>query len=273
MTHQVLRQRRRIFVFAICAMLATSIHFGAGLHAIVAAIGAFAVALGLLVYRADQRHLVECLALALLIVAPVPVPAYAYPVAVSLVALGLARLIYGDGQKYLPIRLSLVSEHSAIVEGTRRSAWNALVPSASHPEDYWSGRLLDFNRDHLDPDTVYLSFLTPDDAVHEMTLSFLDNEAPAYCRFLLETERARVEDDILVTIRLTDMGDGTCLIESRLSQDDLPLGTALARWFDDDFGDELDGYAKTYRKRMSWNILRQALPSRQAAMNKGAAEV
>lgn len=256
MTFRVVDQKRRLFFFVVCAMLACSLLFGAGIHAVVAATGAFLIAVIIVIFRPAQRHLVECIGVAMLVASALPLPQLVFPAVASAIAIGLERLIYGPFGRLLPVRLGLSARCTLLMDGTRQEAWAALVPGASHPEDFWSGRLLDFDSDPIDPETLYLKFLARDRRVKQMTLSFLEREPPSHARFLLESADPHGDDDAEMLIRITKPDDGVCLIESRLSSLGMPVGAALARWFDNDFGDELVGYVKSRRPGKSWSLLR-----------------
>jgi len=270
MEFQVIEQKRRLFFFVVCSMLAASILFGAGFHAVVAATGALAIAMAILIFRPHQRDYVESIGAAMVAAAPLPLPLDLYPLVTSVLAVAIRFLAYSEFSTRLPLRLGLISERAALISATREEVWRAIVPSASHPEDYWSGKLLDFDRDPDDPETVYLKFIGYGNRIDEMTMTFLDRDEPSLARFWLEPARSIGDDDILVQLRITDMGEGEAIIESKLTQDAAPLRVALSHWFENDFGDHLDGFKQSQNAGKTGPI-RRLLDPLFARFGRGAA--
>lgn len=253
---KILRQKRRLFVLIVGAMLAHAIHQGPGPAALGSAIAALLVGVAIIAATPRYRRLIEVSGLALPLAAFVPLPGSALP-AVFLVCASLVYLIvYGKSADAMPFRLGLVSKRKSLVQQPAIHTWAALVPGVSHPDDYWSGNLIDFDSDPDDPDTVYLRFETGDPLCEEKTVTFVDRTPYRFAHFLIESDHGDFSDEVMMQFRLEEPSVGECLIHSRLEQEAIPPRIAMERWFDDRFGDELDSFARTMSRERKWSLHR-----------------
>lgn len=247
MMSALLRQRRRLAVFVVCVLLALALlevpvpPVGAGF-----ALAAAAVAVMLL---PAHRRWIEATGLGLVLAALPPLaPDLRLPLALATIVL-VHGLLYGPIPDRIGLCLGLDRRRRSRVSRGVVEVWNALIPGECHPEDHWTGTLADFDHDPDDPETVYLRYRTPEGGTDEATLTFIAREPYRHCRYLLERTEGGRQEEAVVTFDFVALTPGTCRIESRLQQNALPLGTALSRWFDDAFADELASFTATLHAR------------------------
>ncbi len=254
MFSRLFRQRRRLFLTILAAMLGTSLALGPGVWSLGAAALAGLGTTGLIVGLPQHRRLAESMGLGLVAAAILPLPLVLLPIFwIACSGLWYA-LLYSDWADRTPLRLALNSQRTSEVDRPTPQVWSALVPGEAHPDDHWTGTLLDFDRDPDDADTLYLRFRDPSGLHDEVTLTFLHCARPHACRYLLEREANDGGDDLMMTFTLTSIGPAACRIESRMVQDALPIRLAIGRWFDDSFGDELDSFAALISARRDWSV-------------------
>ncbi len=246
-------QRRRITFVVIATMSALWAGVGANPAIIVGGLAALAAVLAVLRFAPGWRNLTEAAAVGLLIVAPLPLPVPLLLVLATGFA-GLAYLgFYGSWLDRAGVSMCLISQRTSWVAWPRANVWAALVPGAAHPDDYWTRTLVDFDHDPDDPETLYLRFTDPEQGMAEVTMSFLDCLPDQSCRYLLERDDPSGAEDMTIALALSDDDDG-CLIRTRTVHDALRPRIALARWFDDRFGDELTGFATPLSVRRDWGF-------------------
>lgn len=180
----------------------------------------------------------------------------ALPAAAALAV--LVRLgLYGPILSRLPLRFAVLSTRQHQVMMPAAEVWTRLVPGAGHPDDHWSGTLVDFDVDPDDPDTLYLRHRRPGGLLVDQSVTFLERTDGLACRYYQETDDpATGHEDAVVSFQLVEVGLDACNIQSEMSQQDLPLGLALSRWLDDLLGDELDSFAALVESRRDWSISR-----------------
>lgn len=253
------RQKRRILFVVAGAMLSYASLMGPGIGAVVSGVGAGIFAGVVIVFLPWLRTWMETAALGFTLASLMPIRLDAYPLlAVSLSAL-FALLIYSRWSNRLPLRFSLTSRREALIDQPANKIWSALVPGASHPDDYWSGNLIDFDHDPDDPDTLYLRFETGDRLPEEMSLTFIEHTPFSNTRYLLEKPAEDGHDDVTVTLELVKAGPGKTSVSSMIEQDGLPLRIALKHWFDDTFAEELSDFASASQTRRQWQVAPRAV--------------
>lgn len=261
----LLRQKRRIIFAGVAGMLAHALLFGPGPGAIgtgvlMAVIGLFIIALA-----PSYRGMAECLSLGLVIAALLPLPAQIFPGTAIVCILAAHAALHGSWTDRLPLRLGLVSTRKSLVNLPAVQVWNAVIPGESHPEDHWTGRLVDFDKDADDAETIYLRFARPDDTPEEMTLTFLERVPHKRARYLLERVDPTGADDVMMTICLNEPELGRCEVDTRLEQEAMPIRLAFEHWFDDCFGDELHNFATQLQRNHRWTVVpTQALTGKPA---------
>jgi hypothetical protein len=258
MLSRLIRQRRRILAFTVCVLLALALRHGPGLAPVVAGGGAMLFAMIVIALLPSQRRWIEASAIGLVIAAPLPLSDQ-LAVPAALVAMVLVHaLLYGQLSRSMGLRLGLDRTRKSRVSKSAADVWKALIPGECHPEDHWTGTLVDFDKDPDDPDTLYLRYQGAGGLHDEVTLTFVERVPHRHCRYFVERCDGTDAEEAIMTIALTDLSPGACRVQSRLQHETLPLRTALGRWFDDAFGDELDSLASTLHNR-SAPPLREAL--------------
>ena len=252
------RQRRRLAITGIAAMLAAALLPASAVPPLLAAGVAVAAASAVILLAPDLRRWCECAGLA------------AVPAALALSLTGLPWLLtlpataalavlvrlglYGPALSRLPLRFAVISTRQHQVMMPAAEVWTRLVPGAGHPDDHWSGTLVDFDVDPDDPDTLYLRHRRPGGALVDQSVTFLDRTDGLSCRYYQETDDAAGHEDAVVSFHLTEVGLDACNIQSEMAQQDLSFGRALSRWLDDVLGDELDSFAALVEARRDWSI-------------------
>lgn len=254
MLSRLYRQRRRILLCVLCFMLAAGLLFGPGLRSLGAGLAGAAFSAALIVLLPQHRRLSESAGLGLVAAALLPVLPVLLPV-FWIAGTGLVyALLYSDWADRTPLRLSLDSTRTSQVGLPCARTWAALIPGEAHPDDHWTGTLIDFDRDPDDADTLYLRFRGTGGLHDEVTLTFLERVRPYRCRYHLEHDDSRGADDRMMTLSLSPTSPTTCRIESRMVQEAMPIRLAIGRWFDDAYGDELDSFAALVNMRRDWSL-------------------
>lgn len=247
MVSPLLRQRRRLAVFAVCVTLALGL---IQVPSPLVTTGlALAIAAAVMVLLPSQRRWVEATGLGLVLAALPPLPPeFRIPLALACIAL-VHGLLYGPTPDWMGLRLGLDRSRQSRIARSVIETWTALIPGECHPEDHWTGTLADFDHDPDDPETLYLRYRLPGGELEEATLSFIAREPYRHCRYLFERSETGRPEEAIVTLNFIALTPAVCRIESRLQQEALPVGTALGRWFDDAFADELSSFASTMHNR------------------------
>ncbi len=246
-------QRRRITFVVMACMAAAYLGLGFDPGIATAGFAALILVIAMLRLLPGSRKMTEAAAVGLLIASSLPLS----PLLILVLATGFAGLaylgFYGTWLDRAGVLLRLTSQRKSWIAQPRTAVWSTLVPGAAHPDDHWSGTLIDYDHDPDDDDTLYLRFRNTEHRMDEVTMTFLDRDPGFSCRYLLERSDPTGAEDMIVSITLTDEENG-CLILSEITHDTLSPGVALARWFDDSFGDELRGFAIPLAVRHYWGL-------------------
>ena len=254
MLDRVLRQRRRIIFSVVCVMLATSMVIGAGPMSLATGAIAAALCIHIILMFPNQRRLCETFALGLWFATLLPLPIESLPMLTAVGAALFWTFLYGSWTERAGWHLAQSSHSKVKIDLPAKAVWNSLIPGESHPDDYWSGKLVDFDHDTEEQDTVYLRFDNDGAMPEEMTMTFLERDPGRFCRYYLERDGRSGFEDMTVSVSLSEPMPGTCLIETTMEQHGISVGNALLRWFDDSYGDELGAFAQTVDRRRKWAI-------------------
>ena len=251
---RLFRQRRRITILILGAMLAGALEFGAGPRPLLCGLGGFAMACVVLMFVPNRRRWIEALGIGMVIAAAMNLPNMAFGAAARACGMLAHLLIHSRWTDHSPLRLGLVSRRVSRVRASPAQVWAALIPGGGHPDDHWTGTLADFDHDPVDPLTTYLRYRTADGLNDDVTLTFLDHSPLIHCRYLIERLEGSFSESGLMQLDITEPVLHECRITSRLSYDALPFRVALGRWLDDTFGDEGDSFAAMVSARHDWSI-------------------
>lgn len=251
---RLFRQRRRIIVLVLGAMLCGALALGVGLGSLICGIIALSAACILIMLAPNRRTWIEALGIGLVFAALMNLPASSFPLA-TVACAALAHLaIHGRWSDRTAVRLGLISRRTARVGATPAHVWAALIPGEGHPDDHWSGTLLDFDHDPDDPFTTYLRYRARDGLHEDVTITFLEHDGPSHCRYVIERFEEGFAEAGIMAITITEPEPNLCQIDSRLTFEALPARVALGRWLDDTFGDEWDSFAAKVSARHDWSI-------------------
>ncbi|QQA41178.1 hypothetical protein [Pelagovum pacificum] len=245
-------QTRRLTTVAVCAILATSLLVDAALAPLLAGLAAILFGSALLLLFPGRRQLLEVAGLGAVLTALMPVEPALLPGLFLFWGAVAHVLLYGKWSDLPFLRLKLETRAHSQVSEPMPLVWRWLVPGAGHPDDHWSGALMDFDSDDDDHETLYLRFRTPDGLFEEATLTFIEQDRPHHCRYMLERTTRFGLEETEVTHHLTEV-NGKTDVETRTVQADLPPRIAIARWFDDVRGERPDDGASVLEDRSSWS--------------------
>lgn len=218
---------RRAGFVAVACILAAALEVGPGPEALgwgmLAALAM--LALSPLLARLGLRP--ESLSTGAVLGALVPLPLHLLPGATLVGALLVQALLHGRGSGRLGPRFDLIRRQTLISPLSADRLWRGLVPGASHPDDHFSGRMIDFDRDRDDLDTIYLRMDAGEHRHIDMTATILEQEALRRCRYVIEQNSA----EMTVDLEIRPSGAEHHRIDCRIARRGLTLGQALDGWF------------------------------------------
>lgn len=261
MFSRLFRQRRRMVVLVLGAMLAGALGQGIGPFVLWFGVAGLALAGSIILIAPHRRAWIEALGIGLVLATLPGLDAGVLPLAVIASAALTHLAVHGRWSDATPLRLGLVSHRISRVRATPAQVWAALIPGESHPDDHWTGTLVDYDHDPDDPYTTYLRYRTPDGLHEGVTITFLDHVPLQTCRYVIERFDEGFAQAGDLTLRLGQPDPDHCDIDSTLLFASLMPRVALGRWLDDTFGDEWDSFAAKVSARRDWSI--HGLPSRQ----------
>ena len=251
---QILRQLRRLSFTAVISAFGALMIFGPTISAVTIALLIAAMSVVVVLYFPRFRTACESLALGMVVTACLPLPIDVLPTTLAGSSFLMNTLMYGRWTDNIGPGLRLRIDRRAKVSAPPARIWGAIVPGEAHPDDFWNSRLVDFNHDPDDVDTVYLRMRRETGLCEEMTLTFLERDMGVSCRYILEREEPNGRDDMVRSLTIKPTGPRECEVHSVMEQNNLPYRIALLRWFDNRFGDELTSLAQTVQTTGSWQI-------------------
>jgi len=252
--NKLVRQKRRLIFSVVAVMLAASLIFGGGPQSLLAGAIAAALCVHIILLFPNQRRLCETTALGFWFAALLDLPIESLPVSTAAGAALFWTFLYGTWTERAGWHLASTSSSKAHIDLPADQVWSALIPGESHPDDYWSGTLVDFDHDSEDADTVYLRFDSKRAMPEEMTLTFLEREPNKFCRYYLERDGLCGFEDMTVTVSMREPDEGSCDVETTIEQLGISVGNALLYWFDNSYGDELGAFAARVQRHRAWSI-------------------
>ena len=252
MFRNMLRQRRRIATAFLFAQMACLVVWPSAYGAALTAMATVFASAIVIMLAPSRREWIECGAIGAFVA--VWLPPFIIVPALIVVPFLVHGLLYSRLLDHAPFQLTLECQRKSQTARPITDAWSAIVPGVAHPDDHWTGELVDYDCDNDDPDTIYLRFRGTDGLFDDMTITFVDKVAPHHARYLRETSDDDSAVGALVTLDLTQMTDSRTEIRSHLKLSELPPRKALGHWFDDTYGDELDHFAETLSAKQRWRV-------------------
>ena len=196
---------------------------------------AFAAAIALVQKRPDQRHWIEIAGLGLFVAALLPLP-FGIGVGVVLAA-GLGWVLHRA-----PFTLRRTQRQTRAIPSQLApdEIWRKLMPGAGLPEEFWTGRVIDYDADPEDPETLYLVLEAADGGggetgtsggEDEATATILEAQAPSLGRYHLETGLGADRREGIVEFVIDSFGPMS-QVSIRFTEEAVPLGQALSEWVD-----------------------------------------
>ena len=205
-----------------------------------------------------RRQLVEASAAGLVLPAALPVGPEIYAALSALAAALTYHLVYGPPSQRSGLRITATASRVARAGLPADAVWLRLVPGSGHPDDFWTGTLLDFAADPDDAMTLYGRFASADGLFTEATFTFLAAEPPREARYQVEFDGLPENEEMTLRLRLTEEDRFSTLIESEAVRGNMTPARAVLLWFDDTMGDDWTGIAGLGSRRRHWRIERPA---------------
>ncbi|GGL65822.1 hypothetical protein [Wenxinia marina] len=252
------RQGRRLALVAVAVALAVLLRLGPTVWAIYLAAVAYVAAVLVLRFAPRARRGLDAAAVGLALPAAFPVAGDVYAGLSLIVGVTFWHAVHGSLSWRGPLRVSVTSTTSFRAELPLHAAWERLVPGAGHPDDFWTGTMLDYDTDPDDPMTLYTRFATPDGLFSEATVTVLGAEPPGEVRYRLETDARPSEEETTHVLRLTAAGPFETRVGCEVTHEALTLGAALELWLDDAVGLDLGRVATPLSRRSRWRLTRMS---------------
>lgn len=252
------KRARRLAVLAGAVALAGFLRLGPSVLVVFLVAVAYVAALAILHLAPAQRRLVEAAAVGLAAPALLPVHDGLY-LALALLCGGAAHhLVYGPPGRRGSLRFTATATRITRAGLPVEAVWAKLVPGSSHPDDYWSGTLVDYAADSDDPMTLYARFASDGGLFTEATFSFLEADPPCEARYQVEFDTLPEDEELVLHLRLTGEDRFSTLIESEAVRANLTLARAILLWFDDTMGDDWTGVVGPGGRHRTWQVDRLA---------------
>ncbi len=259
MFYVILRHYRRLGIFstgmaAFCLSLVA--HSGAGMsslqHLIFFALSLVAfgfVALGLYKVQPGQRGVLEIAGfsaiLSTLLLMYLPLMGVINLVIGIAIFFGVLTstwfFLHSAVSRKIGARTSWRARHSCDIAYPAKLIWKHVVPGESAPEDHCTGMVERYKEDLEDEDTLSITFKGRRAGRAQYDITFLEKEAPNFCRFYFEGNEADgtlVDGIFSLSIDVIDRGHSTIIANEERSG--LSLGALIERWFDDALGFQND---------------------------------
>ena len=133
------------------------------------------------------------------------------------------------------------ARHSCDIAYPAKLVWKHVVPGAANAEDHCTGMVESYREDLEDEDTLRITLKGRRSGRAQYDISFLEKEAPTFCRFYFEGNEADgtlVDGIFSLSIDVVDRGN--CTIIANEERAGLSLGALIERWFDDALGFQHD---------------------------------
>lgn len=252
MLHDLLRQRRRI-AFAVLFSQLASLWLWPGVVMVgVMTICVLVVSVLIVVAAKNLRQSVECGAIGFYAAAMMP-PILMVPMflAISVLTFGI---FYTKFLDRFPVRIGLRSRKRFHVPFDRQTTWAKVVPGQGHVAAHWTGTMVNAQKDEDDENTVYLMFKDADNALEEVTLTYLTLTPHFTATYLLERDTNIAGEEIIMSYKFAKAGPEKTTIISDMRVGGLPVRLAMKRYFDDVLGDELDSFATMVDCHRAWSF-------------------
>lgn len=195
--------------------------------------------LAILALADDMRGIIEAASVAVVPTVVLPT-GFQAPIFVAL-TVGLYWLLHIHGPRTGARRFTLRGTWSSTHQQPRDLVWRALVPGEGRPALHWSGSFAATVADPADPDTLYIHYEDPDDALRFETVTRIELRRPKFAHFAVENHDARAGQQAFVRLKLTQTEGKTTRARCDVELTHQRLAEVALLWLDDDFGPGLEG--------------------------------
>jgi hypothetical protein len=252
MLHDLMRQRRRI-AFAVLFSQLASLWIWPGVPMIgIMAICVLVVSVLIVVAAKSLRQSVECGAVGFYAAAMMP-PILMVPMFLAVSALTFG-IFYTHFLDRFPVRIGLRSRKRFHAPFDLQTTWAKIVPGQGHVAAHWTGTMISAQEDEDDENTLYLMFNDADNAIEEVTLTYLTLNPHFTASYLLERDSKIAGEEIIMSYKFAKAGLEKTTIISDMRVSGLPIRLAMMRYFDDVLGDELDSFATMVDCHRAWSF-------------------
>lgn len=268
MLNIILRHYRRVGVFsfgmaALCLSLLA--HSGTGMSSLghlvffgLSLVSFGFVALGLYHVKPGQRGILEIAGFSALVSTIVML--YLPLHVVFNVVIGIAVFfgvmtctwffLHSAKSRKIGARTTWRARHSSDIPFPAKLVWKHIVPGEAAPEDHCTGLVERYVNDPEDEDTIAMVFKGRRSRQAEYEITFLEKDAPSFCRFYFqgtEADGTIVDGVFSLSVDVIDRGNSTVIANEERSG--LSLGALIERWFDDPLGFQHDRLLDMLQRR------------------------
>ena len=278
----IYRQRRRLLFGSFFGTLALMLMFlDMGGHAILAvyptwitvtsmvltasivAIGIFLAGAAIVLLLPNWRMMIELMSLVLFLNATTTIlfPAiYDIPLIGMfwpfILTVSIFSVMYGEVLDGLRPWVDYRSTRSFLSPKSADELWAELVPGEAPIARHWDSMLYTLEPDPEEPDSFAVQYTHGGSVYEHQTMTYLEKDAPHYAKYHHVGEvdpknRSLVEG--IYEVQITPLETGGCKVTFTACRSLMLHRQALAMWFDDHLGDQVDHLRALHLGRSDWS--------------------
>jgi hypothetical protein len=174
-----------------------------------------------------------------------------------ILAMFVFALMYGEMLDRFRLWLDYRSVRSFVSPKSADALWAELVPGEAPVAAHWDSLLYSLEPDPEDPDTFQVQYNHGISFFEHQTMTFLEKDAPFHAKYhhvgeVNPNNRSLVEGTY--EVRIIPRDSGGCKVTIRDCRDLMLHRAALAAWFDDTLGDQVDHLRARHKGRRDWSL-------------------